>query len=136
MSLTTDKKCTPPRRNANKFPQERLWRIHAVLPGTFNPGCEIPCHAAEAAIVAYGQRLLETLRQLFHILHQREMMELPVFQKALETARDDMLTVGLDAPEHKPAQNTLALGDSGELGDNTSRALRRLRFLNLVHEDR
>ena len=64
------------------------------------------------------------------------MMELPVFQKALETARDDMLTVGLDAPEHKPAQNTLALGDSGELGDNTSRALRRLRFLNLVQEDR
>ena len=59
----------------------------------------------EATIVAYGQRLLEALRQLFHILHQREMIELPVFQKALETARDDMLTVGLDAPEHKPAQN-------------------------------
>ncbi len=59
----------------------------------------------EAAIVAYGQRLLEALRQLFHILHQREMMEPPVFQQALEKTRDDMLIVGLDAPEHKPAQN-------------------------------
>ena len=59
----------------------------------------------DTVIVAYGQRLLETLRQLFHILHQREMMEPPVFQQALEKARDDMLVAGLDAPEHKPAQN-------------------------------
>jgi hypothetical protein len=55
--------------------------------------------------IAYGQRLLEGLRQLFHILHQREMMEPPVFQQTLEKARNDMLAVGLDAPEHKPARN-------------------------------
>ncbi len=33
----------------------------------------------EASVVAYGQRLLEGLRNLFHIFHQRELMELPVF---------------------------------------------------------
>lgn len=59
----------------------------------------------ETTTVAYGQRLLEALRQLFHILHQREMMAPQIFQQALEKARDDMLVVGLDAPEHKPAQN-------------------------------
>ncbi len=59
----------------------------------------------EAATVAYGQRMLEALRQLFHILHQREIMEVPVFQKALEKARDDLVATGLDAPEHKAAQN-------------------------------
>ena len=59
----------------------------------------------EAAIVAYGRRLLEALRQLFHTLHQREMMELPIFRKALEKARDDLVAAGMNAPEHKPAQN-------------------------------
>ncbi len=32
-------------------------------------------------------------------------MEPPAFQKALETARDNLVATGLDAPEHKPAQN-------------------------------
>ena len=32
-------------------------------------------------------------------------MELPVFQKALEKSRDDLVAMGLEAPEHKPAQN-------------------------------
>ena len=59
----------------------------------------------EAATVSYGQQLLEGLRNLFHTLHQRELMEAPVFQKALEKARNDLVTTGLDAPEHKPAQN-------------------------------
>ena len=59
----------------------------------------------EPATVAYGQQLLEGLRNLFHTLHQRELMEAPVFQKALEKARNDLVTTGLDAPEHKPAQN-------------------------------
>ena len=59
----------------------------------------------EASVVAYGQRLLEGLRNLFHTYHQRELMELPVFQQALEKARDDLVATGLEAPEHKPAQN-------------------------------
>jgi transposase len=59
----------------------------------------------EAATVAYSQRLLEALRQLFNILHQREMMEDMVFQQALVEARDHLVAAGLNAPEHKPAQN-------------------------------
>jgi len=59
----------------------------------------------EPATVAYGRQLLEGLRNLFHTLHQQELMEVPVFQKALEKARDDLVATGLDAPEHKPAQN-------------------------------
>ena len=59
----------------------------------------------EVTMIAYGQRLLEGLRNLFHILHQRATMEIPVFQKALEKARDDLVATGLDAPAHKLAQN-------------------------------
>ena len=59
----------------------------------------------EASVVAYGQRLLEGLRNLFHTYHQREFMELPVFQQALEKSRDDLVATGLEAPEHKPTQN-------------------------------
>ncbi|MGC8553847.1 MAG: IS66 family transposase, partial [Phycisphaerae bacterium] len=59
----------------------------------------------EAAIAAYGQRLLEALRTLFHTIHQRKMVEAPAFQQALEQARDNLVAAGLDAPEHKPAQN-------------------------------
>jgi|GEM_PF-5678388 len=55
--------------------------------------------------IAYGRQLLEGLRTLFHILHQRELMEVPVFQKAVEKARNDLVATGLDASEHKPAQN-------------------------------
>jgi len=59
----------------------------------------------ETSVVAYGQRLLEALRHLFHTFHQRDLMELPVFQKALQEARDKLVATGLEAPEHKPAQN-------------------------------
>lgn len=59
----------------------------------------------ETAVVAYGQRLLEGLRNLFHTVHQREWMEIPVFQKALQQARDQLVATGLEAPEHKSAQN-------------------------------
>ncbi len=59
----------------------------------------------EPATVAYGQRLLEGLRNMFHILHQRKALDAPVLRKALEQARDDLMVAGLDAPEHQPAQN-------------------------------
>ncbi len=32
-------------------------------------------------------------------------MEISEFQKALQQARDDLVATGLEAPEHKPAQN-------------------------------
>ena len=59
----------------------------------------------EPATVAYGQRLLEGFRNMFHVIHQRRTMETAVFQKALEQARDDLVAAGLEAPEPKPAQN-------------------------------
>ena len=59
----------------------------------------------EAAIVAYGRRMLEELRNLFRIIHQRKMMEAPAFQQVLEQARDNLVAAGLRAPEHKPARN-------------------------------
>ena len=59
----------------------------------------------EAAIVAYGQRLLEELRNLFHVIHQQKALDAPVLRQALEKARDDLVVAGMNAPEHKPAQN-------------------------------
>ena len=59
----------------------------------------------EAATVAYGQRMLKELRNLFRIIHQRKTVDAPAFQQALEQARDNLVATGLHAPEHKPAQN-------------------------------
>jgi hypothetical protein len=59
----------------------------------------------EASEVAYAQRLLEGLRHVFHTFHQRELMEIPEFQKVLQQACDDLVATGLEAPENKPARN-------------------------------
>ena len=53
----------------------------------------------------YGQRLLETLRKLFRIIHRRENLSPPQFQRALERARDQVLKVGRRAPQRCEAQN-------------------------------
>src|ERR1035437_385222 len=54
---------------------------------------------------AYGQRVLERLRQLFHMIHRREKMNPARFQRALEQARDELLVVGKRAPQRKEAHN-------------------------------
>ena len=54
---------------------------------------------------AYGQRVLEGLRQLFHIIHRRDQMDPARFQRALEKARDEVLAVGQHAPHRNEAQN-------------------------------
>ena len=54
---------------------------------------------------AYGQRVLEGLRQLFHVIHRRETMDPVRFQRALEKARDELLAMGKRAPPRKEAQN-------------------------------
>ena len=59
----------------------------------------------EPATVAYGQRLLDGLRSMFHVIHQRETMEAGAFQQALEQTRNHLILVGQKAPDHKPAQN-------------------------------
>ena len=54
---------------------------------------------------AYGQRVLERLRQLFHVIHRRDQMDPARFQRALEKARDEVLAVGQRAPQRHEAQN-------------------------------
>ncbi len=54
---------------------------------------------------AYGQRVLEGLRQLFKVIHRRETMNPDRFQRALEKARDELMEVGKQAPRRNEAQN-------------------------------
>src|SRR5450631_1568273 len=53
---------------------------------------------------AYGQRVLEGLRSLFHVIHRRETMEPARFQRALEKAREELVAVGKRAPPRPEAQ--------------------------------
>ena len=54
---------------------------------------------------AYGQRVLEGLRELFHIIHRRDKMDPARFQRALEKARDKLIAVGQRASQRSEAQN-------------------------------
>jgi len=54
---------------------------------------------------AYGQRVLEELRRLFHVIHRQDTMEATRFRRALERARDRVLKVGQHAPPRTEAQN-------------------------------
>jgi len=54
---------------------------------------------------AYGERVLEGLRRLFHVIHRREKMEEGRFQRALEKARRELVAVGKRAPERSEARN-------------------------------
>jgi transposase len=59
----------------------------------------------DQATAAYGQRMLEGLRQLFHVIHRRDTMDPVRFQRALERARDGLLAAGQRAPQRQEAQN-------------------------------
>jgi transposase len=55
---------------------------------------------------AYGQRLRETLRALFAVIHQRESLAGVPFETALAAARDQVLRVATeDVPATRHAQN-------------------------------
>jgi transposase len=54
---------------------------------------------------AYGQRVLDGLRRLFHVIHRREKMGETRFQRALEKARRELIAVGKRAPERSEARN-------------------------------
>jgi transposase len=55
---------------------------------------------------AYGQRLRETLRQLFAVIHRREQMTAAGFQQALQAARKQVLWAGTTrVPDTKHARN-------------------------------
>ncbi len=55
---------------------------------------------------AYGQRLRDALRDLFAVIHRREQMTVAGFQKALETAREHVMTAATTSvPDTKQARN-------------------------------
>ena len=55
---------------------------------------------------AYGQRLRDALRDLFAVIHRRAQMTAADFQKALETAREQVMTAATTGvPETKLARN-------------------------------
>jgi transposase len=59
----------------------------------------------DPATAAYGGRLLEGLRQLFHVIHRHEAMEAAAFATALSEAREAILEEAQrDVPDAKPAQ--------------------------------
>jgi len=53
----------------------------------------------------YGQRVLDGLRRLFHVIHRREAMTEARFSKAIERARNDLVAVAKRAPQRREAQN-------------------------------
>jgi hypothetical protein len=56
--------------------------------------------------VAYGQDILDALRELFHVFHRRESMSEPAFAAGLADARDAVLAAALiDAPPAREVQN-------------------------------
>ena len=55
---------------------------------------------------AYGQRLRDALRELFAVIHRREKMTVAAFQKALQAARAEVLSVATThVPDTKHARN-------------------------------
>jgi len=59
----------------------------------------------DAVTAAYGRRVLDELRRLFHVIHRRQTMDAARFQRAPQRARDRVLKVGRRAPPRVEAQN-------------------------------
>ncbi len=56
--------------------------------------------------VAYGQDILDAVRELFHVFHQREAMSESAFLAALADRREAVMAAALvDAPDTREAQN-------------------------------
>jgi transposase len=53
----------------------------------------------------YGEQLRAALKALFAVFHQRETLAEDVFQTQLQAARDEVLRVGLLAPDTRHGQN-------------------------------
>lgn len=63
----------------------------------------------DAATREYGQRFLESLRQLFHIIHRRDELTAKGFRRCLESQRREIMYVALhQIPASKEAQNLAA----------------------------
>ena len=53
----------------------------------------------------YGQRVLEAIKALFKVIHRRQTVDPPKFQRALEKAKRDVILRALRAPARGEAQN-------------------------------
>src|SRR6266496_71367 len=54
---------------------------------------------------AYGERLRELLRELFHIIHEREQLSAQEYKRRLETKREQIVTAGTTSvPASQPCQ--------------------------------
>lgn len=57
-------------------------------------------------VKSYGNRLLECIRELFHIIHLKDTMNESEFQRALQSKKDEILLVAnVNVPKAKVAQN-------------------------------
>ena len=60
----------------------------------------------DPATAAYGQDILDAVRELFHVFHQREAMSESAFLAALADRREAVMAAALvDAPDTREAQN-------------------------------
>ena len=60
----------------------------------------------DPATAAYGQDILDAVRELFHVFHQRETMSESAFLAALADRREAVMAAALvDAPDTREAQN-------------------------------
>ena len=60
----------------------------------------------DQATIAYGKNLLDSMREMFGIIHKRESMDEETFRSLLSSTRQDILLKGMcNVPETKEAQN-------------------------------
>ena len=59
----------------------------------------------DQATAVYGQKLLDGLRAMFHVIHRREQLDAAEFAQALQQARDELLATGQQAPQTRAARN-------------------------------
>jgi transposase len=60
----------------------------------------------DQSTIAYGENLLDTMREMFGIIHKRETMDEEIFRSLLTGARQDILLKGMcNVPQTKEAQN-------------------------------
>ena len=60
----------------------------------------------DKATADYGQRLLDAMREMFHIFHKAEERAAGSFTNAMEESRNAFLNIALnDVPDSRPAQN-------------------------------
>ncbi len=60
----------------------------------------------DKATVVYGENLLNSIREMFGIIHRRQTMDQETFEAALVVKREEILAIGIsDVPQTREAQN-------------------------------